>query len=174
MVIEPDVKDWTWVLHRSCPECGFDARIVAPRDVAGEVRANAAAWVIVLRRDDVRRCSRPDRWSPLEYGCHVRDVCSVYLERLHAMLTSDDPLFANWDQDATALERRYGDQDPATVAEELHASSAALADRLDALGEDDWSRTGRRSDGATFTVGSLVRYMLHDLVHHLWDVGASG
>ena len=89
------------------------------------------------------------------------------------MPTVDNPLYANWDQDATSLERRYGDQDPATVADELRAASAALTDRLDAVGEDAWSRTGRRSDGAAFTVGSLVRYMLHDLVHHLWDVGAA-
>jgi hypothetical protein len=23
--IVPDTKDWTWVLERPCPECGFDA-----------------------------------------------------------------------------------------------------------------------------------------------------
>ena len=22
MPIEPDTKDWTWVLHERCPECG--------------------------------------------------------------------------------------------------------------------------------------------------------
>ena len=22
--ITPDTKDWTWVLERTCPECGFD------------------------------------------------------------------------------------------------------------------------------------------------------
>jgi hypothetical protein len=22
--ITPDTKDWTWVLERACPECGFD------------------------------------------------------------------------------------------------------------------------------------------------------
>lgn len=25
MAIVPDTKDWTWVLERACPECGFDA-----------------------------------------------------------------------------------------------------------------------------------------------------
>ena len=24
-IIEPDTKDWTWVLDRPCPECGFEA-----------------------------------------------------------------------------------------------------------------------------------------------------
>ena len=30
MPIVPDDKDWTWVLERPCPECGFDAATVPP------------------------------------------------------------------------------------------------------------------------------------------------
>ena len=33
MPIEPDTKDWTWVLERPCPECGFDASSVSFDDV---------------------------------------------------------------------------------------------------------------------------------------------
>jgi hypothetical protein len=35
----------------------------------------------------------------------------------------------------------------------------------------DWSRPGHRSDGAVFTIDSFTRYLLHDPLHHLWDVG---
>ena len=35
---------------------------------------------------------------------------------------------------------------------------------------DQWQRTGRRSNGSAFTVESIGRYHLHDVVHHLWDV----
>ena len=52
-----------------------------------------------------------------------------------------------------------------------------LADAGDELGAlfagvagDGWERTGRRSDGASFTVDSIGRYYLHDIEHHLWDV----
>ena len=31
------------------------------------------------------------------------------------MLDHDDPLFANWDQDATAVAERYHEQDPVVV-----------------------------------------------------------
>ena len=31
MTIEPDTKDWTWVLDRPCPECGFPERLVPAR-----------------------------------------------------------------------------------------------------------------------------------------------
>ena len=37
---------------------------------------------------------------------------------------------------------------------------------------DRWDRSGRRSDGARFTVASLGRYHLHDVEHHLYDVGS--
>ena len=26
MAITPDTKDWTWVLQRPCPECGFNTQ----------------------------------------------------------------------------------------------------------------------------------------------------
>jgi hypothetical protein len=35
---------------------------------------------------------------------------------------------------------------------------------------DQWERTGRRSDGARFTVETFARYFIHDPVHHLYDV----
>jgi hypothetical protein len=171
--ITPDDKDWTWVLERPCPECGFDGRGVDPTTVGDRVRDNAAAWQAVLARPDVAVRSRPDRWSPLEYACHVRDVLRLYLERLDLMLTQDGPHYPNWDQDATAVEQRYGEQLPATVAVELARAAAALADRFDEVEGEQWSRTGFRSDGAAFTVDTFARYFVHDPIHHLWDVSGS-
>ena len=45
----------------------------------------------------------PQTWSPLEYACHVRDVLSLFTERVQLMLDQDAPTFANWDQDETAI-----------------------------------------------------------------------
>jgi len=53
---------------------------------------------------------------------------------------------------------------------ELDQAAEALAAAFDAIGEDDWVRRGRRGDGAEFTVESFARYLIHDPVHHLWDV----
>jgi hypothetical protein len=170
MPIIPDTKNWTWVGGRPCPECGFDATTFTERDVADMVRANAAAWPAVLHRADVR--VRPDdgTWSPLEYGAHVRDVFRIFRTRLALMLDQDDPVYANWDQDETAVEGRYNEQDPATVARELVESAAALADAFDAVPDDGWGRPGRRGDGAEFTIASFAVYLAHDPTHHLWDV----
>jgi hypothetical protein len=172
VAIVPDDKDWTWVLHRPCPECGFDAGGVAPESVGPRLRENAAAWHVVLQQPDdvVRRRPAADRWSALEYACHVRDVCVLYHQRLLLMLREDDPLYPNWDQDVTAVEERYGEQNPAAVSMELGEAAAGLADGFAGVRGEQWLRPGRRSDGARFDIAGFSRYLLHDPVHHLYDV----
>jgi len=86
------------------------------------------------------------------------------------MLAQVDPAFENWDQDAAAIADGYGEQDPAVVSVELAVAAESAAAAFDAVGEDDWQRTGRRSNGSVFTVETLGRYFLHDLTHHLHDV----
>ena len=173
MTIEPDTKDWTWVLDRPCPECGFVATSFARDDVGAMVRGNVGEWERLLSEPDAAERAVPDQWSALEYACHVRDVFALFDERLALMLAADDPEFANWDQDATALADRYGEQDPVVVATELTVAGNAVADSFDSIVGEQWSRTGRRSDGAGFTVESFARYFIHDPIHHVHDVGRS-
>lgn len=171
MTIEPDTKDWTWVLERPCPECGFDPAAVAVEDLTERLTRNAAGWHDALRGDDAAARPAPHIWSPLEYGCHVRDVHRVFAERLTLMLEQDDPQFANWDQDATAIENRYAEQEPATVAQEVVEAAAAVARIYAGVSGDAWQRPGRRSNGSLFTVATLGAYHLHDVAHHLHDIG---
>ena len=170
MPIVPDTKDWTWVLERPCDECGFEASTVLPGDVARLLRANAAAWRPLLDHPQVGE--RPDdaTWSALEYAGHVRDVFRLYEYRLGLMLDRDDPTFPNWDQDASAVEDRYAEQDPAAVVDDLESAGARLAEAFDAVPPDAWGRTGNRSDGARFTIDTFSRYLVHDPIHHVWDV----
>ncbi len=172
MPIRPDTKNWTWVLDRRCEECGFDGPGFATAGVGSVTRAIAVAWQDVLTRPDVRDRPNDDTWSPLEYGCHVRDVYRICDDRLALMLRRDDPTFANWDQDETALDDNYGGQNPEVVARELFDAAYRFADRYDTVTGSQWARTGTRSDGSRFTVESFATYVTHDPIHHLHDVGA--
>lgn len=170
--IVPDDKNWTWVLEKPCADCGFEASLFDITNTGEALRDQAARWVVVLQQSNVNVRPTSGVWSPLEYACHVRDVFRKFDERLALMLNEIDPAFENWDQDATAIENRYDLQNAAVVANELQEAGISLADRFDSVAGEQWSRTGFRSDGSAFTVESIAKYLMHDPVHHLWDVGA--
>ena len=111
--IEPDTKDWTWVLERPCPECGFDAAAQSLADLPRLLHDTAmivvaTCWPAPTRdAPGRRRCGR--RWSTPATSATCT-CSSPSASRL--MLAEDEPTFANWDQDETAVERDYGEPGP--------------------------------------------------------------
>jgi hypothetical protein len=170
-----DPKDWTVVVRESCAECGFDPARLQRRELPGRIRDTIPRWQAVLTRSGGALHDRPapTTWSPLEYACHVRDVTHVFTGRLDVMLREDDPSLPSWDQDAAAVEGRYWREDAGQVAEAYAEGAAVLAGAFDSVPDSAWDRPGRRSDGSAFTVETLGAYCLHDLEHHLTDVGAT-
>jgi hypothetical protein len=167
----PDTKDWTWTLTRRCDQCGLSAGEIDPAQFAERAFVAAEEWVQILRSSPaVAARPRPDVWSPLEYGAHVRDVYRLFDARLAQMLSEDTPTFVNWDQDETAIAEHYSEQDPEVVADELEAAAQRFVARIQSLKPAQYSRRGIRSDGKEFTVLTFIQYFLHDVIHHLWDV----
>ena len=168
MPIVPDTKDWTWVLGRPCPELRFRAAD-HPTGVTGcRVRTAAAAWSEQSTRGDVRvpattlvgarvRVPRPRRVPDLRHPA--------------LLLTEVDPGFPDWDQDGPAVGELTTYEDPSGVRSELTDAAATLGSTSTGVG-DQWDRTGRRSNGSAFTVGTLGSYLIHDPIHHLWDVSS--
>ena len=169
-LIEPDTKDWTVVVSEGCAECGYE--LPAPGEIAPRILDTIAFWPAAMAQSGVRERPAPSTWSPLEYACHVRDLLGVFAARVELMLTEDLPTFENWDSDAAALTERYWQQDPSRVGAELADAARGNAEVWTRVAEEDWSRPGLRSNGSRFTIDSLGRYFLHDLRHHLHDVGA--
>lgn len=65
--IEPDTKDWTFVITDGCAECGFEPSF----DVASTgalLRDSLPRWRARLAADDIHVRPAQDVWSPLEYG----------------------------------------------------------------------------------------------------------
>ena len=172
----PDDKDWTWVLERPCDDCGFEPTGIAGEALPGLIREATAAWATVLTRpeDSLRERPTPTTWSPLEYACHVRDVNALFAERAGLILGGggEQVQFANWDQDATAIERRYSEAALADVAPEVAQTGEAHANAYAGITSEQLGWGALRSNGSEFTLLSLGRYGLHDLHHHLWDVRA--
>jgi hypothetical protein len=163
-----ETADWTFVIDEGCTQCGFSAHDV--ESTGDRLRATIPRWRDALARDDSAERPEPAVWSPVEYACHVRDTCRIFRDRLELMLREDNPTFANWDQDATAVEEDYFQQAPAEVADQLAAEAEATAAAFDAVRPDEWERSSRRSNGSLFTVRTFAIYFLHDIEHHVHDV----
>jgi hypothetical protein len=170
MPIVPDDKNWTWVIEQPCNDCGYDPAAIDIGALGDHLRANVEQWPPLLTHEHVRLRPTDDQWSALEYACHVRDVFRLFDTRLRSMLDTDNPRFANWDQDVTAVEERYDLQDPTTVCADLVEAGHAFAELWDTVTPDQHGRRGTRSDGAEFTVETFGIYFLHDPVHHVDDV----
>lgn len=158
------------MLDRPCAECGFRAADLPVGKIASTAIDSAAVIAAAALAPDAAIRPDPLVWSALEYACHARDVCTVFAARLQLMITRDDPLFPDWDQDAAAVEQQYWAQDPRRVAGELVDAAAAIGGGFDAVTPGQWPRRGRRGNGSFFTVATLGRYLAHDLAHHAHDV----
>lgn len=167
----PDDVDWAFVTDEPCEACGFvpGRHELSPAET---LRTSGASWQSVISRDDVRERPSPDVWSPLEYAAHTRDVVGLFRERIELLLAQDDPQFGSWDGQQVAVDSDYAAQDPAVVTAEYAQSADLTADLLDGLDDQQLARTGSRADGRAFTVAALIDYLLHEVRHHLEDVGA--
>jgi hypothetical protein len=167
--IPPDTKDWSSVVAEGCDQCGF--RSQAPEAISGWLMAAVPLWVERLRAPDARLRPSDQVWSPTEYAAHVRDLSRLFLDRVAAVLSLDEPVLASWDQNEAAVQGAYERSDPQVVSEECATTLTAMASALAVVSEADWERRARRGDGWVLTVGDLANYFLHDIVHHLGDVG---
>ncbi|MFV0427076.1 MAG: DinB family protein [Beutenbergiaceae bacterium] len=170
--IQPDRKDWTWVLQRPCLECGFTPE-VGRDQLAAAMAASIPGWADRLADRDAGTRVSPSRWSALEYAAHVRDMAQVMRYRLGLILNQDEPLFPDWDQDGAAVAGDYRAQDHEVVARDLAAAVTELAGAYADLPAQAWDRGGRRSNGARFTAYTLGLYALHDLQHHRHDAAVA-
>ena len=168
------VNNWASVLRDGCHECGFTARGITPAVTAARVGTAIEPWRAVLRRADAQTRPTVTTWSPVEYACHVRDLCRLVPARLAMMVSFDDPVFDNWDQDRAAIHGDYRSQNPERLLHEFTGWAVAAASVFAAVPDRQWTCSGRRSDGVRFTVLTLGANFLHEIEHHLQDVGGNG
>ena len=138
------------------------------------LRDAAGRFAVVLDRADSTTRPSAGVWSPLEYACHVGDVCDVMRVRLEQIVAGEGRLvrFADWNQDEAAIASAYWRAEPAQVAGRIGAAFEAAALAYSLPTGEMWSWPAERSNGSTFTAATLATYFVHDIHHHLWDVRA--
>ena len=85
-------------------------------------RTTSRAWEAILAGPTSASGPTTPRGRPSSTGAMCETSTASTRGRVGRMLAEDDPHYENWDQDATAIEDRYDEQDPATVAGELAAA----------------------------------------------------
>lgn len=141
---------------------------------ASAIGAGVAEFVALLayRDVDLRSRRKPGLWSPLEYGCHLRDVLLVQRERVLAGRRTDRPSCQPMGRDERADHDGYADQQPADVARQLSDAAQLFSNVLNRLSPADWHRDVVYSYPKP-TVRSLrwvAVHTLHEVSHHLLDV----
>lgn len=165
---DSDSTDWTFVITDGCRQCGY-----VPHDVTETARRLAdlpGRWSKALERPNATIRPQEGIWSPVEYGCHSRDLIEVLGERIELILGGDRPTFANYDGEAEVVSGRFWEADPAELAQQIASETERTISIYQRVTEGDWDRKGLRGDGKAMTIADLSRYLLHDLEHHLVDV----
>jgi len=99
----------------------------------------------------------PNKWSIKEIMCHLRDMERLaYLSRYRRMLTEDNPLLPNVDQDRLALESDYINQDAKAALEEFKRLRWETVQTLAAAPLEAWSRGGVHEIDGPISVEQLV------------------
>ena len=156
-----------------CSECGFAYVLEGAPDSGPAIVEGATALAAILTDGPESRVRpEPRTWSPLEYGCHVRDVLLVQRERVLAARRVDCPSFDPMGRDERVEHDGYAQQEPGDVARQLTDAAGLFANVMARLGPLDWERTAiygypeRRERSLRW----VAVHTEHEVRHHLLDV----
>jgi hypothetical protein len=158
-----------------CEECGFDYDLAEALTAGPAIIDGVAELAALLSsgRADLRTRRLWDTWSPLEYGCHVRDVLLVQRERVLAARRVDRPMFDAMGRDERVEHDGYAEQDPVRVVRQLTEAAYLYANDLFRLAPEDWDRRSAMYNYPTRrerTLRWMAMHTLHEVRHHLLDV----
>jgi hypothetical protein len=157
-----------------CDECGFEYDLTRTSETAADIVEGARDLARILSDDaaDLRTRGNPQTWSPLEYGCHLRDVLLVQRERVLAARRIDRPSFDPMGRDERVQHDGYADQDAGDVARQLDDAAHMLTNVLSRLEPADWERKVIYSYPKRFerSLRWVAVHTAHEVHHHLLDV----
>ncbi len=157
-----------------CDECGFDYDLGTAHDAGRAIGGGVAqlAALLVESAADVSLRPQPDTWSPVEYGCHVRDVLLVQRERVLAARRTDRLAVTPMGRDERVEHDGYAEQDPHDVARQLTDAAGLFANVLARLSAADWDRTLMYNypDPSERSLRWVAVHTVHEVHHHLLDV----
>jgi hypothetical protein len=112
-----------------------------------------------------------DGWTPRQVVHHVADSEMTSAIRLRRLLAEDAPIIAAYDEEAFARLLHYGTRPVEASLRAAEAARATSAEILDALGEEEWARTGTHTTEGTYGVMDWLRVYADHPYDHAEQVG---
>jgi hypothetical protein len=159
----------------ACPECGFDYESTSLEAAGARIRVetNSIGQLLVGGPDGaINRRPEPGVWSPLEYGCHVRDVLLAQRERTLLALIEINPSFVPMYRDQRAVVANYAAEAVDDVSAQLGMAAELFVRLLEGLSDDQRARPCRYNfpEPTQRNVGWLLVHTAHEVVHHADDI----
>lgn len=108
----------------------------------------------------------PNRFTLREALAHMADWDPIWVERVHVVLTEDNPVLNSIDEGVLEVERKYSEIPPSVSLARLRSGRVKLMESLRAVGDDAWDRPCNREFVGDLTLQQLVCLMLgHDAYH---------
>ena len=155
-------------MSERCSECGFDWDLPLLEGLRVIDALPASAREIVEQAGEAAyRKPENGGWSANEYVWHLADAFHSSSEWLHDIRTRDHPTHYALDNDALAAVRGYE-----RLPVELGLWSLERSCRLfvDEAARTDPTRTCYYYDWQDVTAAQVVSFLMHDAVHHLYDL----
>jgi hypothetical protein len=157
-----------------CPDCGFVYDLSKAGTVERDIRERVAEVGAILRDREANLRSRrqPGVWSPLEYGCHLRDMLLVQRERVLTARRMDRPDCPPSGRDERVIHDGYAEQQPEDVARQLADAAQLFSNVLARLAADDWDRAViyHYPETRERSLRWVAVHTLHEAQHHLRDI----
>ena len=157
-----------------CAGCSFTYDLGQAAAAGADIGKRVAEIVAILSDNniDVRSRSRPEVWSPLEYGCHLRDVLLVQRERVLAARRINRADCASMGREERVVHDGYSEQDPAAVARQLADAATLFSNVLARLADADWDRTlvYHYPETNERSLRWVAVHTAHEAQHHLRDI----
>jgi DNA segregation ATPase FtsK/SpoIIIE, S-DNA-T family len=157
-----------------CEVCGYDWEAPTIGEITARLVGVGEAWRarFAVEGDAAGIRPAPATWSPIEYGCHVRDVLLNLRERIVLGLAEDNPQPKPMFGDLRISLGLYATEAAAGVADDVDTAAQLLARTVAALDPAllerpifyPWPRA------ATRTLRWVASQALHEAEHHLSDV----
>ena len=156
-----------------CAECNFIYDLGQAQTAGHDIQQQIAEVAAILLAEDidVRTRARPEVWSPLEYGCHIRDVLLIQRERVLSARRVDGADCPPMAREERVEHDGYAEQEPADVARQIGDAATLFRNVLARLAADDWYRTVvyNYPEIHERSLRWLAVHTVHDVQHHLLD-----